>query len=215
MPNHLWRSAFFLAIITIVFNIAEGLVSIYFGLKDEALTLFGFGLDSFVETISASGVAVMIARIRRNPSSERSRFEITALKITGWCFYALSAILAAGAVLNLIRGSHPETTIPGLIISIISIAAMIGLIYAKKSLGRKLSSPPLIADANCNLVCVYMSAVLLVSSALYEVFHLGFIDTLGTAGIIYFSVREGMESFEKARDMNACSCRPGGGPCDC
>jgi divalent metal cation (Fe/Co/Zn/Cd) transporter len=201
-----WSYAFSLAIFTIVFNIAEGLVSIFFGLKDEALTLFGFGLDSFVETVSASGVAVMITRIRRSPDSERSRFEVTALKITGWCFYALSVILSAGAVINLVRGSHPETTVPGMIIALVSIASMLGLIYAKKYLGRKLASPPLIADANCNLVCVYMSLVLLAASAAFEIFRLGFIDTIGTAGIIYFSIKEGQESFEKARGIHACSC---------
>lgn len=213
MADKLWKYAFILAIFTIVFNVIEGLVSIFFGLRDEALTLFGFGLDSFVETVSAIGVVVMITRIRRNPASERSRFEITALKITGWCFYALSVILAAGAVLNLVQGNKPETTIPGVIIALISIASMIGLILAKKYLGRKLDSPPLIADANCNLVCVYMSVVLLLSSALYEIFHLGFIDTIGTAGIIYFSVKEGMESFEKARGMNKCSCHGDGEAC--
>ena len=213
MKENLWRYAFILAIFTIVFNVAEGIVSIFFGLKDEALTLFGFGLDSFVETVSAIGVAVMITRIRRNPDSERSRFEVTALRITGWCFYALSVILAAGAVFNLVRGSRPETTFPGMIIAVISIASMVGLIYSKKYLGRRLGSSPLIADANCNLVCVYMSVVLLIASGAYEILHLGFIDTIGTAGIIYFSVKEGMESFEQARGINACSCHEDGGNC--
>ena len=76
----------FFAIITIVFNIAEGLVSIWFGVSDDMLTLSGFGVDSFIETISAVGVAVMITRIRNNPDTDKSRFEITALKLTGWCF---------------------------------------------------------------------------------------------------------------------------------
>ena len=74
----LYNRAIFLAILTIVFNIVEGLVSIYFGLKDETLTLFGFGVDSFIETISAFGVLVMIYRIRAHPKSERGIFEIKA-----------------------------------------------------------------------------------------------------------------------------------------
>lgn len=201
-----WTMALVLAIFTIIFNIIEGLVSIYFGLKDDALTLFGFGLDSFVETISASGVAVMILRIRKNPGTEKSVFERTALRITGWCFYALSLILAAGAVMNIIEGTKPSSTLAGIIISIVSIISMVGLIYSKKYLGRKLDSPPLVADANCNLVCVYMSVVLLIASGAYAIFHLGFIDILGTAGIIYFSIREGKESLDKAKGMETCSC---------
>ena len=38
-----------LAGFTIAYNLLEGLVSVYFGAQDEALTLFGFGVDSFIE----------------------------------------------------------------------------------------------------------------------------------------------------------------------
>jgi len=201
MTGKLWQNAMLLAILTIVFNIAEGLVSIWFGVSDDMLTLFGFGVDSFIETISAVGVAVMITRIRNNPDTDKSRFEITSLKITGWCFYSLAVLLAAGAVFNLLQGHKPESTLPGVIISLISIASMLGLIIAKKRLGMKLSCPPLIADANCNLVCVYMSLVLLVASGAFALFHLGWIDTAGTAGIIFFSVKEGRESLEKVKAL--------------
>jgi divalent metal cation (Fe/Co/Zn/Cd) transporter len=195
--DKLWKRAFYLSIFTIIFNIVEGLVSVYFGASDDALTLFGFGLDSFIETISAAGVLVMITRIRNNPEAERSKFEVTALKITGWCFYGLSLILAVGAVINLVNGTKPETTLPGVIISLISIVSMLFLIFTKKAVGNRLSCSPIVADANCNLVCVYMSVALLLSSAAYEIFGFSWIDTIGTAAIIYFSVREGMESFER------------------
>jgi divalent metal cation (Fe/Co/Zn/Cd) transporter len=197
----LWKRAYYFSIFTIFFNIIEGLVSVYFGAIDDALTLFGFGIDSFIETISAVGVLVMIQRIRRNPDREKTNFEVTALIITGWCFYALSVILAAGIVMNLVNGTKPASSLPGVIISLISIAFMLWLIYSKKSIGMKLSCAPIIADANCTLVCVYMSIVLLLSSAAYEIFGFGWIDVLGTAGIIYFSVKEGIESFHKAREM--------------
>lgn len=190
-----------LAVLTIVFNIAEGLVSIWFGVSDDMLTLSGFGVDSFIETVSAIGVVFMISRIRNNPGTDKSGFEITALKITGWCFYILALILAIGAIYNLVQGHKPESTTAGVIISLISIASMIGLIIAKKRLGVALSCTPLIADANCNLVCVYMSLVLLVASGAYALFHFGWIDTVGTAGIIFFSVREGKESLERAEAL--------------
>lgn len=78
---------------------------------------------------------------------------------------------------------------------------MFGLIIAKRRLGVALSCQPLIADANCNLVCVYMSIVLLMASAAFALFHFGWIDTVGTAGIIFFSVREGKESLERAQSL--------------
>ncbi len=40
-----WNAALWLALFTILYNLAEGLVSIHFGAQDEALTLFGFGIE--------------------------------------------------------------------------------------------------------------------------------------------------------------------------
>lgn len=194
---------------TIFYNIAEGIISMYFGYQDETLALFGFGVDSFIEVLSGIGIAVMIIRIRKNPSSTRSDFEKTALKITGISFYILSAGLLAGIVLNLISQHKPETTLWGVIISLISIAVMIWLMYAKKRIGKKLHSDPIIADANCTRVCVYMSLVLLASSLIYELTGFIWADVIGAAGLIYFSITEGLEAFEKAKGLE-CSC---GGHC--
>jgi len=52
--NKLYARAAALALITIFYNIGEGLVSVFFGLEDESFALFGFGLDSFVKSRQAS-----------------------------------------------------------------------------------------------------------------------------------------------------------------
>jgi divalent metal cation (Fe/Co/Zn/Cd) transporter len=200
-PDKLYNWALALSILTVAYNLAEGSVSVYFGLKDEALTLFGFGADSFVETISAMGVTQMIIRIKKNPNSPRGRFEILALKITAWCFYALALILAVSAIYNVIEGQEPTSTKAGAIIAAISILTMWALIRAKISIGGKLNSAPIIADARCNQVCLYMSVVLLMSSGLWWLFKIPYVDAAGTAGLVYFSVKEGLESFEKARGI--------------
>jgi divalent metal cation (Fe/Co/Zn/Cd) transporter len=69
---------------------------------------------------------------------------------------------------------------------------------AKKNVGKILNSQPIISDSNCTKVCVYMSIVLLVSSAVYELTGFQYADAIGAAGLIYFSVSEGREAFEKA-----------------
>jgi len=84
--NKYWQYALWLALFTICYNLAEGLVSVYFGAQDETLTLFGFGLDSFIEVISGIGILWMVLRIRQNPDTPRSQFERTALQITGAAF---------------------------------------------------------------------------------------------------------------------------------
>jgi len=204
-----WRYALLLAIFTIAYNLAEGAVSVYFGAEDEALTLFGFGIDSFIEVISGAGILTMVLRIRQNPGASRSKFERAALRVTGTSFYLLAAGLAVTAAYNLFSAHKPATTMPGLIISVISIAAMWALVLGKRKVGKALNSKPILADANCTMVCIYMSIILLASSLIYHLTGLGFTDSLGALGLIYFSVKEGKESFEKAKGLTECRCKSG------
>ena len=197
--NRLYKLAYQLSLFTIFYNIIEGVISIILGFKDGTLTLFGFGVDSFIEVMSGIGIAIMILRIKQNPDSSKSLLEIKALKITGTAFYLLSAGLFAGIVLNLINHNKPETTLWGIIISLVSIVVMVWLMIAKRNIGKQLNSEPIIADANCTKVCVYMSIVLLLSSLIYEITGFAYADLIGAAGLIYFSVSEGKEAFEKAK----------------
>ena len=201
----LYKRAWLLCLFTIFYNVAEGLVSMFFGYQDETLALFGFGVDSFIEVMSGIGIAVMILRIKQNPESNKSDFEKTALRITGIAFYLLSAGLLAGIIVNLITKHKPETTLWGVIISSLSILVMIWLMYAKKRIGLKLNSEPIVADSNCTKVCVYMSVVLLLSSLIYELTGFAYADVIGAAGLIYFSFTEGKEAFEMAKGKE-CSC---------
>jgi divalent metal cation (Fe/Co/Zn/Cd) transporter len=204
--DRLWRYAVWLALFTIFYNLGEGVVSVYFGAQDEALTLLGFGVDSFIEVISGLGILIMVRRIRSNSGTPRSRFERTALRVTGVSFYLLASGLAATAVYNFFTAHKPATTLPGLIISLISILAMWALVAAKRRVGRALRSAPILADAMCTMVCIYMSLVLLASSLVYRLTGFGFVDSLGAIGLIYFSITEGRESFEKAASLADCNC---------
>ena len=203
-----WNYALWLAIFTILYNLVEGLIAIFFGISDETLTLFGFGVDSFIEVMSGIGILAMVLRIRQNPDTDRSEFEKTALRITGTSFYILAVGLGVTAVYNVVIGHKPETTLPGLVISVISIGMMWALVAGKRVVGRELKSMPILADANCTLVCIYMSVVLLAASLIYELTGFGFVDSLGAIGLIYFSYNEGKEAFEKAAGLE-CSCDDG------
>ena len=204
--KRLYNLAFWLALFTILYNLAEGVVATVLGYEDETLTLFGFGIDSFIEMISGMGIMYMIIRIRKNPDSLRSDFEKTALRVTGFSFYFLVVALTTSALLAVYLGHKPMTTFWGVIISLISIAVMLGLIYGKIKTGKELHSDAILADANCTKVCIYMSCVLLASSAIYEITGFAYADAIGTLGLSWFSFKEGQECFEKARTGKDCNC---------
>ena len=205
--NKLLRTAFLLSLITIFYNIVEGIVSVYFGAEDETLALFGFGVDSFVEVISGIGIAHMILRMKYSKVVSRDKFEKTALRITGFSFFFLAVGLVVVSVINLVQNSQPQTTMTGIIIAIVSILTMYWLMKSKLKVGKALNSDAIIADANCTKTCFYLSFILLAASGLYEIFNIAYFDVLGSLGIAYFAFKEGREAFEKVRTGNlACNC---------
>ncbi len=209
--SKLYAQASALALVTILYNIVEGLVSVFFGLEDESMSLFGFGLDSFVEVVSGIGIWHMIRRIRRHDGENPDVFEKRALRITGSAFYALTAGLAITSLVDLYRGHKPESTFWGIAVSLVSIFAMWALIRAKVSVGRRLNSQAILADAACTRACLQLSVVLLIASAGYRLTGFGGLDSIGALVIAVLCLREGKEAFEKARAGSfACTC---GGSC--
>jgi divalent metal cation (Fe/Co/Zn/Cd) transporter len=204
--SQLFKLALGLAVFTIIYNIIEGLIATYIGFSDDSLTLFGFGADSFIETISGFGILHMVTRIQANPNSNRDNYERTALRITGFSFYTLVIGLLATSIYNFTTGQQPQTTFWGVIISVISIAIMLGLVYYKTKVGKALNSDAIIADAECTKVCIYMSVVLLLSSWLYHFTNLPYVDSIGALVLAYLSFKEGRECFEKAKSDKHCSC---------
>jgi divalent metal cation (Fe/Co/Zn/Cd) transporter len=69
-----------------------------------------------------------------------------------------------------------------------------------------MKSDAILADAECTKVCIYMSVVLLVSSGIYELTQIAFMDIIGTLGLAYLSFKEGRECFEKVKKNSHCSC---------
>ncbi|MBI1373246.1 MAG: hypothetical protein GC159_10985 [Phycisphaera sp.] len=205
-----WRRyAEWLALFTIVYNLIEGVLSVWMGAGDETLALFGFGVDSFVEMISGIGILHMIRRQRAADGDESpDHFEQTALRITGWAMMLLAAGLVATGVLSLYEQHAPHATWWGVGISSVSILTMWALIWAKRRVGHALNSPAMLADAKCNLACVQFSVVLLLSSGLYEWTGVGGFDAVGALLIALLCVREGRESFNEAKGIR-CGCHGG------
>ena len=203
--SRLYRQALLLAYITILYNLVEGVVSVFFGFEDETLALFGFGLDSFVEVISGIGIWHLTTRLKDAGDVSPDDFERRALRTTGTAFYILAAGLTVTGILNLVRGHAPETTFWGIVVSSISIFTMWALIHFKMKVGKALGSQAIVADANCTKTCMYLSFALLFASAGYELTGIGGLDAVGAFAIAWFAWREGKESFEKARGIG-CSC---------
>lgn len=208
MKREKWLyTALWLSIITIGYNIIEGVVSVYFGNDDDTLVLLGFGIDSFVEVISGIGILHLVLRLQHSVVKDFDKFERLALRITGIAFLLLAIGLVIGSAINIATKSKPQTTLAGIIIAGVSILTMYLLMNYKLKTGKALNSEAVVADAHCTKTCLYLSFILLISSVLYEIFKISYLDVAGSLGVAWYALGEGRESLEKARkNQLACSC---------
>ncbi len=203
------RRARILAGLTIGWNVVEGLVSMAFGVAEESVALFGFGLDSWVEVGSA---AVVWWKLTRPPgcATTRKAQERTATRWISALFLVLAGATAVGAVAQLTAGHHPASTVPSLIVSVVSLAMMGFLWRAKKAAAAALDSRTLEMDAACSLACIQLSAVLFAGSLLFLILPaLWWADGLAALGLAAFIGREGWEGWRAARKADfagGCGC---------
>ena len=209
-PERWTRYARYLAILTIVYNLVEGLVSMGFGWADDSMALFGFGADSFIEVGSA---LLVLWRLGRGggcaPAAALQRERRATLGI-GALFLLLAVGAGLGALFQLAARHHPDTTLPGLIISLASLAFMAWLWRAKLAAAKALDSRALEGDAACSLACIQLSVVLFAGSLLYLLLPvLWWVDGAATLVLSLLIAREGLGAIRAARQPDfdgGCGC---------
>jgi divalent metal cation (Fe/Co/Zn/Cd) transporter len=205
-PNQVdWRRrALWLSALTIGYNLAEGLVSMAFGWADDSVALFGFGADSFIEVASA---LLVLWKLLDHGNLERER---KATRSIGWLFLALALGIAGGALLQLTTRVHPPTTLPGLVISALSLTFMVFLWRAKLRVARALDSATVEADAACSLACIQLSVVLFAGSLLFLLLPaLWWVDAAAALGLALLIGKEGLGMIRAARSAaftGGCGC---------
>ncbi len=182
--------------VTVSWNILEGLVAMGAGLAAGSIALIGFGVDSFVETISG-GVLIwrLSSEVRGNLDEDAiERVERRAERLVGVAFLLLAAYVAFEAIRSLLIQDEPRASPIGIALTTLSIVVMLWLARAKRHTGEALGSRALIADAQQTYACWYLSGVTLSGLALNAAFGLWWADPVAALGIVVLLVREGIEA---------------------
>lgn len=198
-----------LAGLTIGWNVVEGLVAMGFGLAEESVALFGFGLDSWVEVGSAGVVFWKLTRPRGCATTQKKQERTAARWISG-LFLVLSGATFLGAGFQLASGTHPESTLPSVVISLVSLSIMWVLYQAKKAAAVALNSRTLEMDAACSRSCIQLSAVLLVGSGVFLIAPaLWWADAVAAmvlAAMIFQEGWSGWKASQRADFSGGCGC---------
>ncbi len=132
--SDLLRRGLRLEYLTVGWNIAEGLIAVTAGLAAGSIALIGFGVDSFVETVS--GVVLiwrLSAELRGRLDEEATeRVERRAERLVGLAFLLLAAYVAFEALRALVDQEEPAASPVGIVLTTVSIAVMIWLARAKR-----------------------------------------------------------------------------------
>ncbi len=201
------RRARWLAGLTIAWNVIEGLVAMGFGWEEGSVALFGFGVDSWVEVGSAGVVYWKLTR-EAGCATTRLNVERRATSVISALFLCLAAATAFGAVAQLVSGGHPDSTVPALVVSGVSLVLMGGLWAAKSRAATVLDSATLAMDAACSRACIELSLVLFVGSLAFLAWPgLWWADAVAALGLAVLIGREGVEGWRAAqRDDFAGGC---------
>ena len=196
MVSKLHRRALLLSYFTVGYNVLEGVVSVFAGLLAGSIALVGFGLDSFVESLSGG---VMVWRFRKHRALsqvEEQEVENKATRLVAYTFFILGAYVLYESAKQLYLQEIPSPSLLGIIIAIISAMLMPILFYWKYQTGKLLNSRSLIADSKETLACFFLSVALLIGLSLNYVFGLWQADPIIGLIIVAFLIREGFETLK-------------------
>ncbi|HEX8272877.1 MAG TPA: cation transporter [Longimicrobiaceae bacterium] len=188
-----------LSYFTVAYNVVEGLVSVVAGFLAGSVALVGFGLDSFVESLSGG---IMIWRFGGSGGHAEDR-ERRATRLVGYTFHVLGTYVLWESAEKLLRGERPEATLLGVAVAVVSLLVMPALYVAKRRTAERLGSRSLAADSRQTLACMGMSVGVLAGLALNGLFGLWQADPvigLLIAGLLF---REGRETI---REGKLCCC---------
>ncbi|KAF0473032.1 Co/Zn/Cd cation transporter-like protein [Gigaspora margarita] len=208
--------AIFLSIISILWKLAEGTVSVFFGTEYESISLIFFGINSFVEVTSSFMVLWRFFLIKESDFRKEDSVdnlisvEKKTTTVIGTLFIILSIGTFSDAIITLAKNRKPDTGLAGLLISSISIFFLALLWFSKFLIAKLLNSSTMMSDAKCTLTCIQVTLVVFFGSLIYSVWSNGWwLDSASALILSLFFVKEGigMILWARSKDFDGGCCK--------
>jgi divalent metal cation (Fe/Co/Zn/Cd) transporter len=170
-------------------------VSIFAAWTARSPAILAFGVDSFVEVLSATVVLLQFA-----PSYAISAYK--AARASGVLLFILAFAVAGMAVVTLTLRIHPEVSRAGIGITIAALIAMPILAKLKRREAHRTKNVALAADAVQSATCAYLAMIALAGLACNAAFHIPWIDSVAALAAIPILIKEGRSAWRG----HACGC---------
>jgi divalent metal cation (Fe/Co/Zn/Cd) transporter len=198
-PERLIREARTAQSLTIAWMIVELVGALSTGIAAHSVALTAFGIDSAVELLTAGIVLrLFVLHTDRASDEELDRRERQASRVIGWALYGLIVYIVVTSLAGLVARSRPESSMAGIALAVAVLVVMPVLWRWRLSLARRLGSPALRGDCACSLVCIYLSATLLIGLLLNQLLGWWWADPLAGLAMIWWIRGEAHEALEAA-----------------
>lgn len=191
------RLGFRLAIITVAWNVLEGVIALIAGVSAGSVALVGFGFDSFIETASGAvvGWRLHLELAGRSPAGIE-QLERRTSRIAGALLFLLAAYLTVDPLRRLLGfGERPEESLLGIVLTAVSLAVMPVLGWGKLRAASVLKSGSLRADAYETIACAWLSFTTLLGLSLNAALGWWWADPAAALVLLPLIIREGLEAW--------------------
>jgi divalent metal cation (Fe/Co/Zn/Cd) transporter len=172
-------------------HLVEFAIAIAAGLAAGSVALIGFGADSLIEGLS--GLVIVWLFTGGRGSSQRA--ERRAQQLIGVSYVILAAYLGVESGRDLVVGHQPDASWVGIGLAAFTAPTMPLLALVKRRVGKKLSSPAMVSEAQQNQLCAYLSIALLVGLLANALAGWWWADPVAAAVIGAVALREGIETW--------------------
>ncbi len=195
------RHARWLEIGTIFYNVTEAGISVTAGLLSGSPALVSFGFDAAVEAISAS---VLFWRLVSEESgvaqSVLSRRTKVTLYVLSLVFLLLGGFILYESIEKLASQKQPDFSLVSVVILCLSLIVNPMLSFRKRRVGKKLDSHELIMDSREQLICLYMTVVVLAGLLLNKYLGWWWADPIAALLIVPYVLIQAWKAFRKAQN---------------
>ena len=161
-PATLKRRMYWLLGLTFVHVFGEGGLGLYEAIRTGSLALLAFSLESAIEG-GAAFLAVRHLRLLADEEQDHARHDHALARWIGVSFLLLGGYVLARAVFELVRGSHAEASVLGLLLTLFASFGMPFVGYFKWRTARGLGSKGLAAEAKESISCSALSLLTLIA----------------------------------------------------
>lgn len=196
-----------LVLVTILYNLGEGVVAIWSGVEAGSLALIAFGADSYLEVAAA---AVVLWRLGVSDPEHGERVEQRAVRFIGWTFLVLALAILYQSSWALAHGAGAGESVVGIGLAIASVVVMPGLALWKLRTAARGHIFALAAEAKETLACSYLSLTLLIGLSANALLGWWWLDPVTALLLTPWLIKEGLEGIRGehcAEEASLCFCR--------